>query len=120
MSRFLNTSGNSIIAIAVCDRCRMKRAYVDLSADPNSPGLRVCRFGCADDIDPYRLPPPPSEIITLEFPRPDEAITVPDVLLEEYSNPIIWSLEVVVASDSLITQSGDIDISTERNVQQNN
>jgi len=34
----------------------MKRAFSDLSADSNFPGLRVCNQGCKDQLDPYRLP----------------------------------------------------------------
>lgn len=105
MSRFLNTSGNDIIAIAVCDRCRMKRAYVDLGPDPNNPGLRVCRFDCADELDPYRLPAPPPDIITLEYPRPDEAITMPDVMVDELGYDIVWDVNPL---------SGPINISKKR------
>jgi hypothetical protein len=39
--------------------------------DPNFPGLRVCNEGCADELDPYRLPARKTERITIRFPRPD-------------------------------------------------
>ena len=79
MARFLDTRGASILAIAVCDRCGFKRRYVDLRPDPNTPGLRVCRT-CADQFDPWRLPAPAPDKISLEFPRPDVSL-VPDSLL---------------------------------------
>lgn len=71
MPRFLDTLGMSSLAIAVCDRCKMKRAFSSLGSDPNFPGLRVCDQGCADNIDPYRLPARQTERINLQFPRPD-------------------------------------------------
>ena len=81
MPRTLDTLGNSIISIAICDRCRMKRAYVDLSQDPNFPGLRVCNQGCKDQFDPYRLPARQPEKISIRFPRPDADVsTDPDYL----------------------------------------
>jgi len=39
---FLDTRGNAVLSIAVCDRCKMKRAHVELSPDNNFPGLMVC------------------------------------------------------------------------------
>ena len=69
MPRTLDTLGNSIISIAICDRCRMKRAYVDLSQDPNFPGLRVCNEGCKDEFDPYRLPARQPEKISIRLDR---------------------------------------------------
>ena len=71
MPRFLDTTGLSDIAIAVCDRCKMKRAHAVLRSDPNFPGLQVCDQGCADQFDPYRLPARKTERITIRFPRPD-------------------------------------------------
>jgi len=53
----------------------MKRAIVEAQPDPNFPGLSVCRQGCADEIDPYRLPARKTEKITLKFPRPDAQLT---------------------------------------------
>lgn len=78
MPKFLDTSRNTVVSIAICDRCRMKRAYVDLTSDPNSPGLRVCKSGgCMDDYDPYRLPARVTEDISLRHPRPDEPLEMP-------------------------------------------
>jgi hypothetical protein len=91
MSEYLSTIGNSSIAIAICGRCSLKFAIVDLQPDPNSPGLMVCGTpsrmtgkgtwtggtGCMDMYDPYRLPPHETEDITLEYPRPDTRLPIP-------------------------------------------
>ena len=77
MPRFLDTLGYSQIAIAVCDRCKMKVPYSTLIPDPNFPGLRVCEArGCADEKDPYRLPARKTERINLRFPRPDVSVAI--------------------------------------------
>lgn len=77
MPRFLDTLGFSEIAIAVCDRCKMKVPYSTLIPDHNFPGLRVCEArGCADEKDPYRLPARKTERINLRFPRPDVSVAV--------------------------------------------
>jgi hypothetical protein len=75
MSKWLDTLGNSVLSIAICDRCKMKRAYSDISEDRNIPGLRVCNDGCNDERDPYRLPARQPEKISIRFPRPDENLT---------------------------------------------
>lgn len=75
MSRYLNTLGNGSVAVAICDRCKFKFPIGNLISDPNSPGLRVCKDTCADQYDPWRLPPRRTEDISLEFPRPDEPLT---------------------------------------------
>ena len=78
MPRFLNTSGQSRLAVAICDRCKMKRPWSSLGPDPNSPGLRVCQDrDCKDDIDPYRLPARQTEDISMPWARPD--VPVDDV-----------------------------------------
>lgn len=74
MPRFLDTRGYSDIAIAVCDRCKMKRPHAVMRSDPNFPGLQVCDQGCADQFDPYRLPARKTERIALRFPRPDVSV----------------------------------------------
>jgi hypothetical protein len=74
MPRFLDTRALTSVAIGVCDRCKMKRAYVNLGPDPNFPGLRVCDQGCRDQFDPYRLPARKTERINLRFPRPDVSV----------------------------------------------
>jgi len=75
MAIWLDTCGYSDLAIAICDRCRMKRPHAELSKDPNFPGLMVCEQGCKDEFDPYRLPARKTEKITIRFPRPDENIS---------------------------------------------
>lgn len=77
MPIYIDTTGLSNYAVFVCPRCKMKRAYVDQVRDPNT-GLMVCNQGCADLLDPYRLPPRKTEDISLRYPRPDEDLTNPD------------------------------------------
>lgn len=94
MPRFLDTRGYSDIAIAVCDRCKMKYPHAVLRPDPNFPGLQVCDNGCADQFDPYRLPARKTERITIRFPRPDLSVaTNDDFLMTEGSNQFQISLE---------------------------
>jgi hypothetical protein len=82
MPVFLDTRGLTSVAIAVCDRCKMKVPFVTLVADGNSPGLRVCaERGCRDVLDPYRLPARKTERINLRFPRPDVSIAAGDNFL---------------------------------------
>ena len=79
MPVFLDTRGLTSVAIAVCDRCKMKVPFVTLVADTNFPGLRVCaERGCRDELDPYRLPARKTERINLRFPRPDVSVAVED------------------------------------------
>lgn len=75
MSKWLDTRGNATLSIAICDRCKMKRAYSDIGNDRNTPGLRVCNQGCNDERDPYRLPARQSEKISIRFPRPDADVS---------------------------------------------
>ena len=75
MPKWLNTRGGSVLTIAICDRCKMKRAYDDMQIDGNTQGLRVCKFGCADVRDPYRLPMRQPEKISVRFPRPDADVS---------------------------------------------
>ena len=49
MPVFLNTRGNSSLAIGICGRCSRKFPIDELVPDPNYPGLRVC----AADADQY-------------------------------------------------------------------
>jgi hypothetical protein len=76
MPRFIDTLGLSDIAIAVCDRCKMKRPHATLGPDTNFPGLMVCAENCRDEKDPYRLPARKTERINLRFPRPDVSVAV--------------------------------------------
>ena len=73
MPVYLDTRGNSVLSVAICDRCRCKFAYVDLMPDPNFPGMRVCKEDL-DVFDPWRLPAIQTENIALRFPRPDTQI----------------------------------------------
>lgn len=107
MPKWLDTRGKSSLAIAVCDRCKMKRAYVDLAPDPNFPGLRVCDQGCRDNYDPYRLPARQTERINLRFARPDENIaTNPhDLQTSEYGGYVL-STE---GNSGVVENNGNLD-----------
>ena len=87
----MDTTGLASLAIAVCDRCKMKRALVNLMPDSNFPGLRVCNEGCRDNLDPYRLPARKTERINLRFPRPDVSVAVEDnsLITGAYGNYVI-------------------------------
>ena len=91
MPKWLDTTGMASLAIAVCDRCKMKRPFSDLSADFNFPGLRVCSHGCKDNLDPYRLAARQTERINLRFPRPDVSVATDpnDLITGEYGGYII-------------------------------
>jgi hypothetical protein len=75
---FLNPTGKATYGIAICARCARKFFLEELHSDPNSPGLMVCKDDL-DVLDPYRLPPPPEDQITLPFVRPDESIAITGV-----------------------------------------
>ena len=75
MSVYLDTRGNSVLSVAICDRCNRNMAYVDLYPDPNFPGMRVCKEDL-DQYDPWRLPALQTENIALRFPRPDVSIAL--------------------------------------------
>lgn len=94
MPIFLDTLGMSDIAIAVCDRCKMKRPHAVMRPDPNFPGLQVCDQGCADQKDPYRLPARKTERINLRFPRPDVSVALdPNNLVTDNQGDYIISTE---------------------------
>ena len=94
MPRFLDTEGYSDIAIAVCDRCKMKRPHAVMRSDPNFPGLQVCNEGCTDEFDPYRLPARKTERITIRFPRPDVSVAVdPNDLITNGDGQYVISTE---------------------------
>ena len=73
MPRFLNTRGNTTLAIGICGRCSIKMPLDQLLPDPNSPGLLVCEKD-RDQYDPYRLPARQPDNILLPFTRPDVPI----------------------------------------------
>ena len=80
MPVYLDTRGNSVLSVAVCDRCNRKFAYTDLMPDPNFPGMRVCKED-KDNFDPWRLPALQTENISLRFPRPDVSVSIaPDLI----------------------------------------
>lgn len=83
MPVYLDTRGNSVLSVAVCDRCNRKFAYTELMPDPNYPGMRVCKDDL-DQFDPWRLPAIQTENIALRFPRPDVSIALqPDHVITE-------------------------------------
>ena len=75
MSRFINTTGQPTLGIAICGRCQTKRRLADLTDDGNIPNFKVCKKalspGCWDNYDPMRLPLPPPDNMRLPFVRPD-------------------------------------------------
>ena len=79
MPVFLDTRGLASLGIGICARCSRKFPIVELSSDPNSPGLMVCDDD-KDVLDPYRLPARQTEDITLPFYRPDLPLTDPSPL----------------------------------------
>jgi len=73
MPIFLDTSGNSSLAVALCSRCSRKFPIGELRSDPNAPGLMCCK----DDIDlfdPWRLAARGPDQIALRFARPDTSL----------------------------------------------
>jgi hypothetical protein len=73
VSRFLDTTGQSTLGVALCARCSRKFKLADLQPDPNYPNLMVCRDDL-DDYDPYRLAPRAPDQVALPFVRPDESV----------------------------------------------
>lgn len=76
MPVFLDTRGLASLGVGICARCSRKFPIVELSSDPNAPGLMVCDED-KDVLDPYRLPARQTEDITLPFYRPDLPLTDP-------------------------------------------
>ena len=99
MPVFMDTIGLSSLAIAVCDRCKMKRAYVYLRPDGNSPGLRVCGEGCWDTLDPYRLAARKTERINLRFARPDVSVAANDNFLMTGSQNLDGSSQFQISTE---------------------
>jgi hypothetical protein len=64
----------------------MKRPIDEQMPDKNFPGLKVCHQGCADQLDPYRLPARKTERITIRFPRPDLPLNAGDNYLVTTGN----------------------------------
>jgi len=81
MPVYIDTRGNSVLSVAICDRCSRKFPYVDLMPDPNFPGMRVCKDDL-DQFDPWRLPALQTENIALRFPRPDVSVAVDNLQIQ--------------------------------------
>lgn len=105
MPKWLNTRGNTVLTIVVCDRCKMKRSYDDCSSDGNTPGLRVCKFGCNDNKDPYRLPMRQPEKISVRFPRPDASVGTPSVLPVNTTGVGLLSKQTPYTEDTGLNQT---------------
>lgn len=70
MPIFLDTRGNSSLAVALCARCSRKFPIGELRPDPNARGLMCCKDD-VDQLDPWRLPARPPDRVALRFARPD-------------------------------------------------
>ena len=86
MPVYLDTRGNSVLSVAICDRCSRKFAYTELYPDPNFPGMRVCKQDL-DVFDPWRLPAIQPERIALRHPRPDVSLAPGNNLLNVQGGP---------------------------------
>ena len=107
MPKWLDTTGMASLAIAVCDRCKMKRPFSDLQSDFNFPGLRVCSYGCKDQMDPYRLAARKTERINLRFPRPDVSVaTNPNELIVGGYGGYIISTE---GNNNIVENDGNLE-----------
>ena len=103
MPVYIDTRGNSVLSVAICDRCSRKFAYVDLMPDPNFPGMRVCKEDL-DDFDPWRLPAIQTENIALRFPRPDTSVAIQNnQLLTQNGNNIF-----IDGNETYSGSSGDL------------
>jgi hypothetical protein len=114
MSVYIDTRGNSILSVAICDRCSRKFAYVDLMPDPNFPGMRVCKEDL-DNFDPWRLPARQTENITLRFPRPDVsiALTANQILTQGDPNGVGDSIFVTQSQPGATTAGASGDLAKE-------
>ena len=91
MSRFIDPSGQPTFGLALCGRCSRKMLLSELSPDPNSPGLMVCRDDL-DQYDPYRLAPRAPDQLVLPFVRPDDSVaTNPSGLITQDGTEFIVS-----------------------------
>jgi hypothetical protein len=108
MPLFLDTRSKTILSVAICDRCGMKRPYVDLSADRNNPGLRVCNKNCNDEFDPWRLPARSPDKIAIRYARPDNYPEMPEpltLITEETS-----AFQIFVENSSIPEANGNLDV----------
>lgn len=76
--------GKSNISPAICDRCHFRGANADMIQDPDRMGLFVHK-DCADQLDPWKLPPRQTERITLDRVRKDTstAYTPPAIIIPD-------------------------------------
>jgi len=86
---YLDTTGNNVLSVAICDRCSRKFPYNELMPDPNFPGMRVCKDD-VDDFDPWRLPAIKTENISLRFPRPDVSVAVDSLQVQTQNGNSIF------------------------------
>ena len=93
MPIFIDTRGNTKLAIGICARCSCKMPYSELLQDPNYPGLYVCRDDL-DNLDPYRLPARSCEDITLDHARPDVKIDSPGPSPNLVADPLFGLTEI--------------------------
>ena len=104
MPKYLNTRGNTNLAIGICGRCSRKFPIGDLMPDNNYPGLRVCEED-RDQLDPYRLPARQPDNILLPFLRPDTPLfTNPNGLVTQNDDYFMISEET---NDFLITEDDE-------------
>lgn len=96
-----NSYASGRIAIAICGRCSTKQPYLKLSADPNVPGLRVCRE-CKDQLDPYRLSPRQPDSFVLQYPRPDLPLDDLPPFLQELDGTLIELIEGGFLEENLV------------------
>jgi hypothetical protein len=108
MPLYLDTSNLPIVGIGICARCCFKFPLIELHPDPNSPGLMVCRQDM-DQFDPYRLPPPPADIFSLPFARPDATLTGAEPSAQESAFPVRPYL-AVGPDDPFVTGPGGLEI----------
>jgi len=120
MSVYLDTRGNSVLSVAVCDRCNRKFAYVDLMPDPNFPGMRVCKDDL-DKFDPWRLPARQTENIALRFPRPDVSVATGPIGGNQIMTETGFQAENSVFIEGVSPYSGNTqgDLNTASNVAPN-
>jgi len=96
MPIFLDTRGESVLGVGICDRCSRKFPLTKLYSDPNTPGLKVCEDDL-DEYDPYRLASREVENIALPFVRPDvllEGTSEATPIVVSPATPGVWDVGV--------------------------
>jgi len=117
MPVYLDTRGNSVLSVAVCDRCNRKFPYVELMPDPNFPGMRVCKEDL-DNFDPWRLPARQTENIALRFPRPDVSVATGPIGGNQIQTQGEFGLDVnSIFIDGVPSYNTQGDLNTMSNVQ---